>query len=129
MCIEVPENKGFTGKLIRRMCDDKEITVAELERSLGLANATIARWEKGAAPNSAALGKVADYFHVSVDYLLGRTKERTLFEEWNKKYNVTQIAKDAKEIETIAAHLEDKNMTDKKLKLLTQYIDALFDEE
>lgn len=125
----MPEEQGFTGKLIRKLCDEKSISVAELERTLGLANATIARWEKGAAPNSAALEKVADYFHISVDYLLGRTEERNTFEYWNKKYDTKELSKQVKQIETIAAHLEDKELTDKKIKLLTQYIDALFDEE
>lgn len=37
--------------------------------------------------------------------------------------------KSNKEIDTIAAHLENKNITPQKMKLLEKYIDALFDEE
>lgn len=122
----MPENVGL---IIKRLCDEKGITNAELERTLDLANGSIARWIKGAAPNSTALEKVADYFKVSADYLLGRTIERATLEEWNKKHDATKLSTETKAIETIAAHLEDKNLTDKKIKLLKQYIDALFDED
>lgn len=122
----MPENVGL---IIKRLCDEKGITNAELERTLDLANGSIARWIKGAAPNSTALEKVADYFKVSADYLLGRTIERATLEEWNKKHDATKLSIETKAIETIAAHLEDKNLTDKKIKLLKQYIDALFDED
>lgn len=122
----MPENVGL---IIKSLCDEKGITNAELERTLDLANGSIARWIKGAAPNSTALEKVADYFKVSADYLLGRTIERATLEEWNKKHDATKLSMETKAIETIAAHLEDKNLTDKKIKLLKQYIDALFDED
>ena len=36
---------------------------------------------------------------------------------------------DKQAIDTVAAHLEGKNITPKKLKLIEQYIDALFEEE
>lgn len=121
----MPDNIGV---IVKNLCDEKGISSAELERTLGLANASIARWTKGSVPNGAALEKIADYFHVSTDYLLGRTEYRTL-EEWNRKFNASQLSKEVKEIETIAAHLEDKNLTPKKLELLTKYIDLLFDEE
>lgn len=123
---KIPENVGL---IIKNLCDEKGITNAELERTLDLANGSIARWIKGAAPNSTALEKVADYFKVSADYLLGRTIERATLEEWNKKHDATKLSIETKAIETIAAHLEDKNLTDKKIKLLKQYIDALFDED
>lgn len=122
----MPENVGL---IIKSLCDEKGITNAELERTLDLANGSVARWIKGAAPNSTALEKVADYFKVSADYLLGRTVERATLEEWNKKHDATKLSPETKAIETIAAHLEDKNLTDKKIKLLKQYIDALFDED
>lgn len=122
----MPEN---TGLIVKNLCDEKGITVAELERTLGLANASIARWTKGTAPNSAALSKIADYFHVSVDYLLGRTVERATLESWNKKYDTEKLSKESKIYDIVAAHLEDKNLTDKKLELLKKYMDALFDEE
>lgn len=56
---------------IRQLCVERKTNISEVERKCGLANATIRRWETG-TPNVDSLVKVADYFGVSVDYLLGR---------------------------------------------------------
>ena len=54
----------------------KKISVAELERTLGFGNGSISKWNKQ-SPSVDKLNKVADYFDVSVDYLLGRTNTRS----------------------------------------------------
>ncbi len=47
-----------------------------LEKKIGLAQGTIKNWRAGKNKISAdALSKLADYFNVSVDYLLGRTDD------------------------------------------------------
>lgn len=56
---------------IKTLCDAKGETLASLERQLHFGNGTIRRWGE-AIPSGDKLTKVADYFHVSVDYLLGR---------------------------------------------------------
>jgi transcriptional regulator with XRE-family HTH domain len=118
----MPDN---IGAIIKKLCKEKDISPAELERKLELANASIARWEKGASPNSSALERIADYFHVSTDYLLGRTTERSTFEHWNKKYNANNLAKEVARIETIAAHLEDAELDEEDAEMLELYIKAL----
>ena len=70
--------------VIKLLCKKQNITVTELERNLGIANATISRWGKS-SPKAESVQKVADYFGVSIDYLLGRTDyastvEQTLFD-------------------------------------------------
>lgn len=59
---------------IRRLCIEHGDTLASLERKLDFGNGTIRRWEK-TYPSGDKLSKVADYFNVSVDFLLGRTTE------------------------------------------------------
>lgn len=56
---------------VKALCEEREITIKELERTIGVGNATIAHW-KSSTPNLATLTKVADYFEVSLDAL---TKE------------------------------------------------------
>ncbi len=55
-----------------RLCElnGKKITnvIAELELSAG----NPSKWKAGNVPKADTLTKLADYFHVSVDYLLGR---------------------------------------------------------
>lgn len=62
---------------IKKLCEDRKITIAELERNAGLKSSTIYRWDKN-MPSGDKLQKVADYFNVSIDYLLGRTDNKYL---------------------------------------------------
>lgn len=56
---------------IRTLANQHDMSLPNLESELGLGNGTISRW-KNSSPNTDKLSKVADYFNVSVDYLLGR---------------------------------------------------------
>lgn len=40
-------------------------------KALGISSATITKWKSGSDPQSSNVKKIADYFGVSVDYLLG----------------------------------------------------------
>lgn len=45
--------------------------IAELERKLDISNGTINKWDKS-QPTAKTLMKIADYFNVTTDFLLGR---------------------------------------------------------
>lgn len=62
--------------VIKDLAVKKKISVAELERTLGFGNGSISKWNKQ-SPSVDKLNKVADYFDVSIDYLLGRTNTRS----------------------------------------------------
>lgn len=54
------------------------LTQASLAKSLGIAKTTLAAYEQGKnEPNINMLKKIADYFNVSTDYLLGLTNIET----------------------------------------------------
>ena len=55
---------------IKRLCKAHGISIARLEKELGFGNATIQGWGKGSSPTVDKLKAVADYFRVTVDYLL-----------------------------------------------------------
>ena len=57
---------------IRKLCADRKITLAALEREVGLGNGVIARWDN-MSPRVDNIKKVADYFGVSVDSLVSPT--------------------------------------------------------
>lgn len=56
--------------IIKKLCHDNCVTVAQLEREAGLSNGSIRNWDKSTPSVDKALA-VARYFGVSVDYLLG----------------------------------------------------------
>lgn len=61
-------------KRVKDLCVMKNISITDLEKNLGMGNGTVCKWETS-SPSSEKLIKVADYFNVSVDYLLGRETE------------------------------------------------------
>lgn len=60
---------------VLRLCHEKEISVAKLEREIGLGNATISRWGTS-SPTVENVRKVADYFDVTVDQLISDNTEQ-----------------------------------------------------
>lgn len=60
---------------IKLLAKDKKISIRELEHQMGFPNGTMQKWENNA--NSQKLKKVANYFNVSVDYLLGNDASNT----------------------------------------------------
>lgn len=57
---------------VKALCDRRKMSVVELEEKLGFSRNSLYSWKKN-NPSSAKLEKVANYFDVSTDYLLGRT--------------------------------------------------------
>ena len=65
---------------IRELCqqDPAVRSLTKLEQILGFGNGAIGKWAKTSkAPSHNRLKSVADYFGVSVEYLLGETDEKT----------------------------------------------------
>lgn len=56
--------------VITMLCKQKGMTISALEKELGFSNYAIAKWDKS-VPRIDSVKKVADYFDVSVDFLLG----------------------------------------------------------
>ena len=58
---------------VKKLCESKGITVAQLERDICLSNGSIRKWDES-IPSVDKLAKVADHFNVSTDYLIGRNE-------------------------------------------------------
>lgn len=56
-------------KNISELCGKRGISIAKLEKNVGIGNGTIGRWQK-TSPTVDNLKKVADYFGVTVDDLI-----------------------------------------------------------
>ena len=82
---------------IRDLREDANLKQAELAEATGIDQRTISNYETGKThPDSYALIKLADYFQVSIDYLVGRTD-----------YDFSSAAKRSALIEQIQAALDE----------------------
>lgn len=53
-----------------KLCASNGTKPNPVAAKLGLSSGSITKWKNGAKPNDTTLQKIADYFGVSVDYLL-----------------------------------------------------------
>lgn len=59
---------------LKKLRNDKDLTQTELGKILNLSKQAISSYENGVSfPPQDILNKIADYFKVTVDYLLGRS--------------------------------------------------------
>lgn len=70
-----------TFERIKQLADKQKISLKTLATNLGFSENYFYNMKNAkSSPSSDALLKVADYFHVSVDYLLGRDEIKTITE-------------------------------------------------
>lgn len=85
------------GRRLKELRELKKISRAEFAEKMKLSYWAISKYETDErTPDSETLGKIADFFDVSIDYLLGRT-------------NTKEKPSDT---DTIAAHRTDDPMDD-----------------
>lgn len=63
---------------LKKLRTEKKIRQDEMANHIGVARTTYASYEQGyREPDQETLTKIADFFHVNVDYLLARTDDPT----------------------------------------------------
>ena len=90
---------------IESLRKSKGISQGKLEKELGFSNGSISKW-KTSTPSSERLQKLADYFGVTVEYLL--TGEAPLVRTYQS---------------TLAAHLEGEDFTEDEMNDIINYIE------
>lgn len=83
-----------------KLCDSKGISCKRAAMEIGLSNSIAAKWKRtGATPNGETLSRIADYFGVTVGYLLGEEEQKetpvlTVKDERDIARNLEQIMAD-----------------------------------
>ena len=62
---------------IKELCAENNITINKLETELGMSQYSIGRWKNSTCPTIDKISKIAQFFHVSIDYLVGTSNVRT----------------------------------------------------
>ena len=67
---------GITAERLRALRAEKNVGQNQVAKDIKVSNASISYWENARQePTAAALFKLAEYYEVSVDYLLGLTDD------------------------------------------------------
>ncbi len=83
---------------IRDLREDADLRQIDVARATGIDQKTLSNYETGKTnPDSFAIIKLADFFNVSTDYLLGRSSESLP----NKSTVIKQIDKIQNELESL----------------------------
>jgi transcriptional regulator with XRE-family HTH domain len=102
---------------IKTLCEENDMSLTSLERELGFGKSTIRKWDKN-APSIDKVLLIADYFDVSMDYIIGRTPLR----------NAT-VAPDADELEFLETYERAKQSDKSAVKTALKLIDKLLGED
>ncbi|MCM3223362.1 helix-turn-helix domain-containing protein [Bacillus cereus] len=106
---------------VKKLAEEQKIPISELERKLEMGKNSLYRWKKQ-TPSSDTLQKVADYFNVSVDYLLGRTEKK--YWELNEKdekdiqKKLEELIEDMSNAEALAFSKDSEPMSEETRQLL-----------
>ena len=66
------------GQNLKKLRTSKNLSQSKLSKILGISSSTIGMYEQGRRfPDQTILTKIADFFDVSTDYLLGRNPQNT----------------------------------------------------
>lgn len=66
------------GQRLKALREERSLTQEELAKLIGVNRATLANWEiSRAQPDYDSLCRIASYFKVTADYLIGRTDQRS----------------------------------------------------
>ena len=95
------------------LCNNKNTTPSKVVLELKIATGSITKWKNGSNPSGKTLQKIADYFGVTVDYLLG--KEAVQSQE--DQNTVIIRGRDGS--------YSKKTLTDEQIKMLQAMINSL----
>lgn len=77
---------NITGSTLAELRKNSGFTQKELAKIFNISESALAHYEQGITlPNADMLVKFADYFHVPVDYLLGRCQNKVEYRKLNEK--------------------------------------------
>ena len=74
------------------LCDQKGVSCNKAALEIGLSNATPTKWKKtNATPSGETLDKIAAYFGVSTDYLLGKENKKAPTEDGERSVSDDEL--------------------------------------
>lgn len=118
-------------KIFEELCVKNGVTPYKVSKATGIATSTLSDWKNGiSTPKQDKLKKIADYFKVSLDYILTGKEPQVdyLYSDENAEFlvEVTKMAKDKEFVERMTKYMS--LMNDDK-KSVDDMIDFMYSKE
>ena len=110
-------------EIYQRLLDERNLKNADISRATGISNMTLSDWKNGkTTPKQDKLQKIADFFGVSIDYLM--TGKEPEFDKYSAESArlVAKIRNDAGLTHALEKYFE---LSDKKKKHVIELINLL----
>lgn len=79
-------------EIFAKLLSEREITAYRVAKETGIATATLSDWKNGkSVPKADKLQKIADFFDVPLDYLLGKEDNKKTLPEQSKSVSEKDI--------------------------------------
>ena len=108
----------FTFEKIKELADKQGISLNKLEEKLGFSRNTIYNMKKS-TPNVERVSKIADFFNVSTDYLLGRTENPNIARD-----DDASTPLDLRDIAAQSMLFDGKPLTEDDIDFITAVLEA-----
>ena len=108
----------FTFEKIKELADKQGISLNKLEENLGFSRNTIYNMKKS-TPNVERVSKIADFFNVSTDYLLGRTENPKI-----AKNGDASAPLDLRDVAAQSMLFDGKPLTEEDIDFITAVLEA-----
>lgn len=110
------------GNRLRELRLEKGLTIVELAKVLDSAKTTIANYETDKRqPNYDMLKRIAEFYNVTIDYLVGITDNPNIYEEVEKIPDV--LRETGVEYIYLAKEMQDKKMSPKQIKKIIRILE------
>jgi Helix-turn-helix. len=111
------------GDVLHRLRKEKHLTQRELADKLSISRSALSLYESNKRePDFATLKKIADFFNVSLDYLLDREVGNTSANDYKIPDYISEVLKDP---DITQAFKELKNMSEEEIKSLAVHLYAI----
>lgn len=115
---------------IKSLCKEKGITANKLEKDLGFGGGYISKLDKS-TPNTANIQKIADYFEVSLEYLMTGLEPLAL-DSWASDETadfIIEVTKMAKNQEFVDRMTKYMSLMNEDKKSIDDMIDFMYNKQ
>lgn len=116
--------------IFEKLCAEKGVTPYRVCKETGLTTSTISNWKAGRyTPKTDKLQKIADYFGVSIEFLMG-TEEKEESPTYYLSDETAQLAQEMFEDEDMRSLFDMKrNMPPERFKTHIEFMKSLYKQE